>query len=36
MPLDNPLCPECEDHPELEFEPPLALVCPECGYRYDH
>lgn len=38
MPVAKPLCPECEDHPELEYKPPLALACPRrgCNYRWDH
>lgn len=36
MPVATPLCPNCEDSPKLEFEPPLALVCPSCTYRWDH
>jgi len=34
MTLEKPLCPECET--KLEFEPPYALICPDCSYRWDH
>lgn len=32
--VSHPHCPECADGTELEFEPPVSLRCPDCGYYW--